>query len=98
FGGGSVAILEDFRRLELVRNGHTQTTRARWGQDKGHKAEMQAFVDALRGRTPWPVPFEQVVGSTLATLRLQNSCQTGQSLTVELSEFVASALPEKSPE
>jgi predicted dehydrogenase/threonine dehydrogenase-like Zn-dependent dehydrogenase len=95
FGGGSSAILEDFRRLELVRNGRKQITRARWRQDKGHKAEMQAFVDALRGKTP-PIPFEQVVGSTLATLRLQNSCQTGQPLTVDLNEFVASALTEKS--
>ena len=95
FGGGSVAILEDFRRLELFRNGRKQITRARWAQDKGHKAEMQAFVDALRGKTP-PIPFEQVVGSTLATLRLQNSCQTGQPLTVDLSEFVASALQKRS--
>ncbi len=92
FGGGSVAILEDFRRLELVRNGRKQITRARWSQDKGHKAEMQAFVDALLGKTPPPIPFEQVVGSTLATFRLQNSCQTGQPLKVELSEFVGSAL------
>jgi predicted dehydrogenase/threonine dehydrogenase-like Zn-dependent dehydrogenase len=96
FGGGSVAILEDFRRLELVRNGRKQMTRARWRQDKGHQAEMQAFVDALLGKTPAPISFEQIVGSTLATLRLQNSYQTGQSLTVELSEFVATALREKS--
>ncbi len=96
FGGGSVAILADFRRLELVRNGRKQITRARWGQDKGHKAEMQAFVDALRGKTSPPIPLEQIVGSTLATLRLQNSCQTGQPLAVQLSEFVASALQEKS--
>jgi predicted dehydrogenase len=96
FGGGSVAILEDFRRLELVRDGRMQITRARWRQDKGHKAEMQAFVDALRGKTPPSVPFEQVVGSTLATLRLQNSYQIGQPLKVQLSEFVASALQEKS--
>jgi predicted dehydrogenase/threonine dehydrogenase-like Zn-dependent dehydrogenase len=91
FGGGSVAILEDFRRLEQVRNGRRQITRARWAQDKGHKAEMQAFVNALLGKTP-PIPFEQVVGSTLATLRLLNSCQTGQPLTIQLGEFVASAL------
>jgi predicted dehydrogenase/threonine dehydrogenase-like Zn-dependent dehydrogenase len=96
FGGGAVAILEDFRRLELVRNGRKKITRARWSQDKGHKAEMHAFIDALRGKTPPPISFEQIVGSTLATLRVQNSCQTGQSLTVELSEFVASALQEKS--
>ncbi|MGA2979162.1 MAG: bi-domain-containing oxidoreductase [Terriglobales bacterium] len=96
FGGGAVAILEDFRRLELIHNGRKQVTRARWRPDKGHKAEMQAFVNALRGEAPPPVPFEQVVGSTLATLRLQNSCQTGQPLAVELSEFVATALQEKS--
>ena len=95
-GGGSVAILEDFRRLELVRNGRKQITRARWGQDKGHKAEMQAFVDALRGKTLPPIRLEQIVGSTLSTLRLQNSCQTGQRLTVELSEFVTSAVQDKS--
>lgn len=92
FGGGSVAILEDFRRLELVRNGRKQITSSRWKQDKGHKAEMKVFVNALRGKTPPPIPFEGVVGSTLATLRLQNSCQTGQPLAVQLSEFVASAL------
>jgi predicted dehydrogenase/threonine dehydrogenase-like Zn-dependent dehydrogenase len=91
FGGGSVAILEDFRRLDLVRNGRKQITRARWRQDKGHNAEMQAFVNMLRGMTP-PVPFEQFVGSTLTTLRLQNSCQTGQPLTVDLAGFVSSAL------
>ena len=96
FGGGSVAILEDFRRLELVRNGRKQVTRARWAQDKGHKAEMQAFVDALLAKAPPPISFEQVVGSTLATLRLQNSCQTGQPVKVQLSEFVASALQDKS--
>jgi hypothetical protein len=57
---------------------------------------MQAFVDGLRGKTSPPIPLEQIVGSTLATLRLQNSCQTGQPLTVELSEFVTSAVQEKS--
>jgi predicted dehydrogenase/threonine dehydrogenase-like Zn-dependent dehydrogenase len=98
FGGGSIAILEDFRRLELVRNGRKRVTRARWTQDKGHKAEMRAFVDAVRGGMRTPIPFEQIVGSTLATLRLQNSCQTGQPLKVELDEFVASALQGKSPD
>jgi predicted dehydrogenase len=96
FGGGAVAILEDFRRLELVRNGRKQITRARWAQDKGHKAEMQVFVDALRRKIPPPIPFEQIIASTLTTLRLQNSCQTGQPLFVRLSEFVASALQSKS--
>jgi predicted dehydrogenase/threonine dehydrogenase-like Zn-dependent dehydrogenase len=92
FGGGSTAILEDFRHLELTRQGRKQVIRARAGQDKGHKAEMQAFVDAARGKSTPPMLFEPIVGSTLATLRLQNSCQSGQSLPVQLSEFMEQAL------
>jgi predicted dehydrogenase/threonine dehydrogenase-like Zn-dependent dehydrogenase len=92
FGGGSVAVLEDFRHLEFVRHGRKQVTRARWGQDKGHKGEMQAFVDAVRGKIANPMPFEQIAGSTLATIRLQNSCQTGGPQPVHVREFVATAL------
>jgi predicted dehydrogenase/threonine dehydrogenase-like Zn-dependent dehydrogenase len=92
FGGGSVGILEDFRTLERVRHGRTQVTRSRWRQDKGHRLEMHAFIDAARGMTAAPIPVEQIVGSTLATLRLQNSCQTGEPQAVALGEFVASAL------
>ena len=87
FGGGSVAILEDFRRLELLRNGRRQVTRSRWKQDKGHKAELQAFVGALLGKTSAPIPLNQIVGSTLATLRIQNSCQTGVPLKVDLADY-----------
>jgi predicted dehydrogenase/threonine dehydrogenase-like Zn-dependent dehydrogenase len=94
FGGASVAILEDFRRLELVRNGKRKISRERWKQDKGHAAEMRLFIEAAQGRIPPPIPFEQIVGSTLATLRLQNACQTGQSLEVDVNGFIASALRE----
>ncbi len=96
FGGASVAILEDFRRLELARNGHRQISRSRWTQDKGHKAEMRSFIDALQGKTPPPISFEQIVGSTLTTLRLQNACQIGQSQEVNVKEFIATALQAKS--
>jgi len=94
FGGGSVAILEDFRRLELVRNGRRQISRARLEQDKGHKAEMRAFAEAVQGKIPPPISFDEIVASTLATLRLQNACQTGQPLAVNLGDFVALALRE----
>jgi predicted dehydrogenase/threonine dehydrogenase-like Zn-dependent dehydrogenase len=95
FGGASVAILEDFRRLELVRDGKRKISRERWKQDKGHATEMRFFIEAAQGKTPPPIPFEQIVGSTLATLRLQNACQTGQSLDVDVNGFIASALREK---
>lgn len=96
FGGCSTAILEDFRRLDLVRHGRKQVIRSRWRQDKGHHAEMQAFVHAAQGKAGPPIPFEQIVGSTLATIRLRNSCQIGEAVPLDLDEFIAAAgQPEK---
>ena len=95
FGGGSTAILDDFRALELVRHGRRNVTRSRWKQDKGHGAEMQAFVAAVQGKAAPPIPFDQIVGSTLATLRLQAACLSGKAQTVDVREFMVSALHSK---
>lgn len=95
FGGASIAILEDFRRLELVRSGRKTISRARWRQDKGHKEEIRLFAEAVQGKIPPPIPFEQIIGSTLATLKLQNACQTGQTLHVDANEFIASVRKEE---
>ena len=73
FGGGAVAVLEDFRRLELVRHGRKQTFRSRFRQDKGHRAELEAFAAAVRGRGESPIPFDEIVSTTLATLRAAES-------------------------
>ena len=35
FGGGAVAVLDDFRRLELVHDGRRDVSRCRWRQEKG---------------------------------------------------------------
>lgn len=91
FGGGSTAILDDFRTLELVRHGRRNMMRSRWKQDKGHGAEMQAFVAAVQGKAAPPIPFEQILGSTLATLRLQRAGLSGKAQTVDVREFLAAA-------
>jgi predicted dehydrogenase/threonine dehydrogenase-like Zn-dependent dehydrogenase len=85
FGGGSTAVLEDFRRLELVRGGRKQTMRSRWRQDKGHVTEWAAFVSALQSNAPAPIPFDEIVASTFATLCVQKSLQTGTAVVVDQS-------------
>jgi len=102
FGGGATAVLEDFRHLELTRDSRKQTVHSRWRQDKGHRAEWAAFVNSIRpgqgGKTQAPetrspaIPFDEIVCSTLATLRIQESAATGKRLAVEASEFINSAL------
>ena len=97
FGGGSAVVLEDFRRLELVRSGRKQTIHSRWRQDKGHRAEWAAFSQHLeRGGDP-PIRFEDIVCSTLATLRIQDSVATGKSVSVDAAAFLDSIQRASSP-
>jgi predicted dehydrogenase/threonine dehydrogenase-like Zn-dependent dehydrogenase len=91
FGGGSAAVLEDFRHLELVRNGHKENIHSRWHQDKGHRGEWAAFAQSVRRQAEAPIQFEELVCSTLATLRIDESVAAGTRLAVDASAFLLEA-------
>jgi len=76
YGDGAVAILEDFRSLELARAGRGRTERSS-NQEKGFPEEMQRFLEAVRSGGPMPIPFEQSRASTMATLAITESLRTG---------------------
>jgi len=72
FVGGRVAVLDDFRFLELVHNGQRQALRSRLRQDKGHLGEWQAFTQAILAGGAPPIPYEHIFGvqrMTFAALR-----------------------------
>jgi predicted dehydrogenase/threonine dehydrogenase-like Zn-dependent dehydrogenase len=93
FGGGSAAILEDFRHLELVRDGRKEIVHSRWRQDKGHRGEWAAFVQSVRNQNPSPIPLEELVCSTLATLRVDESALTGKRLAVNTEALLEGRNP-----
>ena len=82
FGGGNVAVLEDFRRLELVRNGRMRVLRS-LRQDKGHRGECEAFATAIKDGTEAPIPFREVVSTMLATFALEESRCLGQPVAIK---------------
>lgn len=82
FGGGSVAMLEDFRRLELVRGGRKGVFRSFLRQDKGHRGEWEAFVTAIQTGAESPIPFREIVNTMLATFALEHSRCVGQAVAV----------------
>jgi len=98
FSGGAVAVLEDFRRLELVRNGKSRIVSSRLKQDKGHTAEWQALAAAANGKAAAPIPFESIVASTLATLCISESRSSGQAVPVDAAAFINSVLLSRNPE
>jgi len=92
FGGNAVAVLQDFRRCELVRQGKKQKIRSIFRQDKGHDGEWRAFVEAIKTQGDAPIPFEDIVASTLASLRVLDSRSSGQPERVNAAEFIQSCL------
>ncbi len=92
FGGGAVAVLDDFRRLDLVRHGRKQALRSLWRQDKGHRGEWGAFAAAIRAGGEAPIPFDQILATTLATLRIADARSGGRPMPVDTEAFLNSAL------
>jgi predicted dehydrogenase len=88
FGGGRVAVLEDFRRLELVSRGRKRIFRSLLRQDKGHRREWQEFATALRTGGEAPISFNEIVSTTLATLRVLDSRASGRPEQVRPAELI----------
>jgi predicted dehydrogenase/threonine dehydrogenase-like Zn-dependent dehydrogenase len=79
FWGGSSAVLDDFRRLELYRAGKRTVLKQR--QDKGHRREIAAFVRAASGLDEPPMP-QSYLASTRATLAVVDSLRSGLPVTL----------------
>lgn len=77
FCAGHVASLEDFRSLELVKNGHRQVLRDQLGQDKGHRAAWGAFLKAVQTTGQPPIPYDQLIGVTRASLEAAGNIAKG---------------------
>jgi len=75
-GGARLAVLDDFRALELAKDGKRRWARS-FGQDKGHRAEAEAFVAAAAGGGPPPIPLESLWRTTEATFAIQDALRSG---------------------
>ncbi|MBE3118921.1 MAG: bi-domain-containing oxidoreductase [Candidatus Atribacteria bacterium] len=80
FCGGRVAVLDDFRALEMVHNGRRTVTKK--AQDKGWYSEWVAFVHAIREGSQPPIPYEQLIGVTKATFAAMESLRGGQNVNI----------------
>jgi predicted dehydrogenase len=85
FTGGQVAVLDDFRSLEMVHNGKRETIRSRMRQDKGHQAEWEFFARSILGGGEPPIPYNQLFGVTEATFAALESLRS-QKTTQSKSE------------
>jgi len=78
FCQGAIARLQDFRTLELARNGEIQKFKS--VQDKGHRRELELTIEAIRSGKPSPIAFAELVEVTETTFLVQQALATGEVL------------------
>ena len=81
-------MIDDFRSGRFIRDGR-KTKLGGGNQDKGHAAELQAFFEALRGRTPAPISLESLVATTLASFAAVRSAREGEAASIEMAPLPA---------
>jgi predicted dehydrogenase/threonine dehydrogenase-like Zn-dependent dehydrogenase len=75
FADGAAGVLDDFRTCTVYRNGREERLKG-GAQDKGHAAEVAAFVEAVRAGTAAPIPLDSLVATTLASFAAVESLRT----------------------
>ena len=65
FSAGKVMSCDNFRKsVEIGGKGKHKTS----SQDKGHKAELKAFVDAIASGNDWPIPADELLEVSRVTI------------------------------
>jgi polar amino acid transport system substrate-binding protein len=71
FCNGVSVVVDDFRVMEVF--GEKKRKFKLKKQDKGHAAEVKAFIEALKEGKPSPIPFEEIYNSSIATFAVLES-------------------------
>jgi polar amino acid transport system substrate-binding protein len=80
--GGATVVIDDFRRMDVY--GSKKET-LKGSQDKGFKAEIEAFVDCITGKGSVPIPPAEIIETTLVTFAVHESLNKG--VVISLDEF-----------
>ena len=78
FTGGTVISIDNFRQLTSTTGG--KTTKQSSSQDKGFSAAISAFIAAVQSGGTAPVNEMEYFDSSLATLAVLESLQSGKRI------------------
>ncbi len=81
YGGESVFVIDNFNAGSVYRDSREKRIKT---SGKGHKQEVEAFIDALKSGTGMPISFRSLCLTTLATFMIRESLATGLPQAVEL--------------
>ncbi|MDT0213260.1 bi-domain-containing oxidoreductase [Rothia sp. ARF10] len=79
-GAGRNARFENFTRATAWSGAGRDVKRALTGPDKGQRAEVAAFVEAVRRGTAMPIGLDSLVATTRATIAVAESLVSGTAV------------------
>ncbi|MDO8607331.1 MAG: bi-domain-containing oxidoreductase [Phaeospirillum sp.] len=77
FAGGTVLVIDNFLTLSITSGGRTKVEKS-LGQDKGHRAELEAFVSAVAAGGAAPADEAELIETSLATIAVLESLRDGR--------------------
>jgi polar amino acid transport system substrate-binding protein len=84
YGHGCTAVIDDFKSLSIY-SGGKKKEKKHLSQDKGQKAEVRTFLDAIVQGTAGPIPFTEIYSTSKVTFGILESIRTSQA--VKLDQF-----------
>lgn len=82
FTSGRIAVLEDFRALQLVTENSRKTSRSRLRQDKGHYAAWQTFTKVIKEGGAPPIAYNELISTSRASFAALEALCTGNEITL----------------
>lgn len=84
FSGSKIAVINDFRDGVIYKSGKATKLKS---SGKGHKEEVEVFMNALKSGNESPISFRSICLTTLTTFKIHDSLITGMPQTINLEEI-----------
>ncbi|MBM3179532.1 MAG: zinc-binding dehydrogenase [Chloroflexi bacterium] len=81
FCEGMIAVLDDYVSLTTIKDGKKKVESG--AQDKGWKAEMTVFAEAIKSGGEAPIPYEQLIGVTKSTFAAVESIRNKSTVEIK---------------
>ena len=82
YGAGNVAVLDDFRSVEIIDRGKKKKHKLR-NQDKGQHLQVQQTVEAFMGSSGSPIEFTDLYKGMAAVFAAKKSIQSGHEILLQ---------------
>jgi polar amino acid transport system substrate-binding protein len=81
FAGGTTLVIDNFKQTLVYGAGVSK--QGGMNQDKGQDEMLKAFLEAAQKGTPAPIPWEQIMFTSLVTFDALESLRLGQPVDIE---------------